>query len=78
VVIHLANGAAVKADEVWRRDDGVWYRQAGMITFLKRSRVKAIEPLVPLPHSQAASPKAAVSQSAATIRGEKKTTEYRR
>jgi hypothetical protein len=43
VIIRLNNGASIKADEAWEKKEGVWYRQAGMVTFLKRSRVKSIE-----------------------------------
>lgn len=43
VRIRLSNGATVEADEVWRTKEGVWYRRHGMVTLLKRDRVKAIE-----------------------------------
>ena len=43
VIIRLTNGASIKADEAWEKRDGVWYRQAGMVTFLKRSRVRSIQ-----------------------------------
>ncbi len=43
VRIRLMNGATVEADEVWRTKEGVWYRRNGMVTLLKRDRVKAIE-----------------------------------
>lgn len=43
VLLRLTNGATIKADEAWERKDGVWYRQGGVITFLKRSQVRAIE-----------------------------------
>jgi hypothetical protein len=43
VIIRLTNGATIKADEAWEKREGVWYRQAGMVTFLKRSRVRSIE-----------------------------------
>lgn len=43
VVLRLTNGATIKADEVWVRKDGVWYRQGGLITFLKHSQVKSVE-----------------------------------
>ena len=49
VIVRLNNGAAIKADEAWERKDGIWYRQAGMVTFLKRSRVRTIERLAPPP-----------------------------
>ncbi len=43
VILRLTNGASINADEVWERREGIWYRQAGMVTFLKSSRVSAIE-----------------------------------
>ena len=41
-VILLTTGAKIEADEVWRTRDGIWYRRAGMVTLLKRNKVKAI------------------------------------
>jgi hypothetical protein len=41
--VRLNNGAVIKADEAWEKREGVWYRQEGMVTFLKRSQVKSIE-----------------------------------
>lgn len=41
-VIMLTSGGKIEADEVWRTREGVWYRHNGMVTFLKRSQVKAI------------------------------------
>lgn len=43
VIVRLTNGAIIRADEVWETKEGVWYRQAGMVTFLKRSRVRTVE-----------------------------------
>jgi len=43
VLIRLANGATIKADDAWQKREGIWYRQAGVVTFLKRSQVRAIE-----------------------------------
>jgi hypothetical protein len=43
VVIRLTNGAVIKADEAWEKKDGVWFRREGVVTFVKRSRVRAIE-----------------------------------
>jgi hypothetical protein len=43
VTLRLTNGATINADEVWERKEGIWYRQGGVVTFLKRSRVSAIE-----------------------------------
>lgn len=43
VVIHLTNGAVIRADEAWEKREGIWYRQAGVVTFLKRNRARAIE-----------------------------------
>lgn len=51
VILRLTNGARINADEVWERKEGIWYRQAGMVTFLKRSRVSAIERIA-TPHSR--------------------------
>jgi hypothetical protein len=41
-VILLNGGSKLEADEVWRTRDGVWYRRDGIVTLLKRGRVKAI------------------------------------
>jgi cytoskeletal protein RodZ len=41
-VILLNGGGKVEADEVWRTKDGVWYRRDGVVTLLKKNRVKAI------------------------------------
>ena len=41
-VILLTSGSKLEADEVWRTRDGVWYRRDGIVTLLKRGRVKAI------------------------------------
>ena len=41
-VILLSSGSKLEADEVWRTRDGVWYRRDGIVTLLKRGRVKAI------------------------------------
>ena len=43
VVIRLADGSKIEADEVWRTKEGVWYRRSGMVTLLSNGRVKAIE-----------------------------------
>ena len=40
--IILTSGGKIDADEVWRTRDGVWYRRDGIVTLLKRGRVKAI------------------------------------
>jgi hypothetical protein len=42
-IIWLTNGESIKADEAWEKGEGIWYRQAGVVTFLKRSRVSAIQ-----------------------------------
>jgi cytoskeletal protein RodZ len=41
-VILLTSGGKVEADEVWRTKDGIWYRRDGIVTLLKKARVKAI------------------------------------
>ena len=41
-VIVLTTGGRLEADEVWRTKDGVWYRRDGVVTLLKKNRVKAI------------------------------------
>jgi hypothetical protein len=62
VIVRLNNGAAIRADEAWEKREGVWYRQGGVVTFLKRSQVRTIERL---PSSTSR------SKSAATNAGEK-------
>lgn len=60
VIVRLSNGASIKADEAWETKEGIWYRQAGMATFLKRSRVRAIErPTYPQPRSKSGAVNAA-------------------
>jgi len=41
-VILLNGGGKIEADEVWRTKDGVWYRRDGIVTLLKKNRVKSI------------------------------------
>ncbi len=43
VIVRLNNGSSIKADEAWETKEGIWYRQAGVVTLLKRSRVRTIE-----------------------------------
>ena len=43
VTVWLANGSSIKADEAWEKKEGVWYRQGGMVTFLKRSSVRSLQ-----------------------------------
>jgi hypothetical protein len=54
VLLQLSNGAAIRADEAWDKKEGIWYRQAGMVTFLKRNQVRTIERL-PAPPASARS-----------------------
>jgi hypothetical protein len=61
VIVRLNNGASIRADEAWEKREGIWYRQGGVVTFLKRSQVRTIERL-PSPSSR--------SKSAATTTGE--------
>ena len=41
-MILLTTGGKIDADEVWQTKDGVWYRREGLVTLLKKNRVKAI------------------------------------
>jgi hypothetical protein len=43
VIVRLTNGVSIKADDAGETRNGVWYRQGGMVTVLKRSQVRAIE-----------------------------------
>jgi hypothetical protein len=52
VIIQLTNGSTIKADEAWENKEGIWYRRAGVVTFLKRSEVRAIQRLDPPTRSQ--------------------------
>lgn len=45
VIVRLTNGASIRADEAWEKSEGIWYRQAGVVTFLRRSQVRTIERL---------------------------------
>jgi hypothetical protein len=48
VVIRLTNGATIRADDAWQKREGIWYRQNGVVTFLKRNRVRTIEKPAPI------------------------------
>ena len=55
VFVRLTNGASIRADEAWEKKEGIWYRQGGVVTFLKRSRVRTIErPATPAAPSKSA------------------------
>jgi hypothetical protein len=41
-VILLTTGGRIQADQVWRAKEGVWYRRDGVVTLLKKERVRAI------------------------------------
>jgi hypothetical protein len=43
VIVRLTNGATIKADDAGATKTGFWYRQGGMVTFLERNQVRAIE-----------------------------------
>ena len=45
VIVWLRNGTSIKADEAWEKREGVWYRQGGVVTFLKRGQVRSIQRL---------------------------------
>jgi len=40
--ILLTTGGKIEADQVWRAKEGVWYRREGVVTLLKKERVRAI------------------------------------
>jgi hypothetical protein len=48
IVIRLINGATIRADDAWQKREGIWYRQNGLVTFLKRSQVRTIERPAPV------------------------------
>jgi len=43
VILHLTNGATITADDAWPGKNGMWYRQGGLVTFLKRGQLKSVE-----------------------------------
>jgi hypothetical protein len=45
VVLHLADGSRVEADDAWRAPEGVWYRRGGIAQLLDSSRVTSVERL---------------------------------
>lgn len=49
VIIRFADGRSIKADEAWERKEGIWYRQGGVVTFLKRGRARIIAAPAPVP-----------------------------
>lgn len=42
ITIRLTDGSTIQAEEVWKTKAGIWYRRKGIVTFLKPSRVRAI------------------------------------
>jgi hypothetical protein len=49
-VIRLKDGASVEADATWEDQQGIWYRQGGLVSFVEHDRVQAItEPARPKP-----------------------------
>jgi hypothetical protein len=61
VIVRLTNGSSIKADDAGETRNGVWYRQGGMVTVLKRSQVRAIE------RRRSSSPRATIPASPSTI-----------
>lgn len=47
VIVRLSNGAVIEADEAWESKEGIWYRQGGVVTLLRRSQAKTIEQQAP-------------------------------
>ena len=60
VIVRLTNGASIKADDAGQTKNGVWYRQGGMVTVLKRSQVRAIE------RQRSSSPRSAIPANTST------------
>lgn len=60
VIVRLTNGASIKADDAGETRNGVWYRQGGMVTVLKRSQVRAIE------RQRSTSPRSAIPANTST------------
>ena len=81
VIVRLNNGAAIRADEAWEKREGIWYRQGGVVTFLKRSQVRTIERL-PSPTARSKSPsniggeKSKQTESAADEKKESRVTSF--
>lgn len=49
-IIRLKDGASVEVDATWEDQQGIWYRQGGLVSFVERDRVEAItEPERPKP-----------------------------
>jgi hypothetical protein len=81
VIVWLNNGAAIRADEAWEKSEGVWYRQGGVVTFIKRSEVRTIERL-PSPTARSksaagnAGEKSRQTESAADTKKESRVTSF--
>ena len=81
VIVRLNNGAAIRADEAWEKREGIWYRQGGVVTFLKRSEVRTIERL-PSPAARSkltannAAEKTRQTEPAADTKKESKVTSF--
>jgi hypothetical protein len=41
-IIEMQDGSKVEADAAWKDNQGVWYRQGGLVSFVEGTRVKAI------------------------------------
>ena len=81
VIVRLNNGAAIRADEAWEKREGIWYRQGGVVTFLKRSEVRTIERLPspaarPKPAANNAPEKTRQTEPAADTKKESKVTSF--
>lgn len=47
VLIRLADGASIEADEAWTTGEGIWYRKGSIVALLDPKQVKAIERVTP-------------------------------
>jgi hypothetical protein len=41
-IIEMQDGSSVEVDAAWKDNQGVWYRQGSLVSFVDGARVKAI------------------------------------
>lgn len=47
VIIKLASGVAIEADEAWQTAEGIWYRRHGVVSLLSPKDIKSIDKVPP-------------------------------